>query len=77
MLPASFCFLVLIPPGKKGEPWFFITPSETFPVNAQSKLPFGDACLSLGSWDHSLKISLDSSLCFFSSRLYYAIEMIV
>lgn len=53
----------------------FVTPSETFPVNAQSKLPFGDACLSLGSWDHSLKSSLDSSVYLFSMGLYYSVKM--
>lgn len=34
---------------------------EIFPVSAQSKLPFGDTCLSPGYWEHSLQISLDAS----------------
>jgi hypothetical protein len=61
--------------GRK-ESHFFVTLSEIFPVDSQSKLPFSNACLSLGSWDCSLKINLDTSLHFFPSSLYYSAEMI-
>lgn len=30
-----------MPPGKKGKPQFFVSPSENFSINAQSKLPLG------------------------------------
>lgn len=42
-----------------------------FPINAQNKLPFGETCLSLGSWDHCLEINLGASLYSFSLRLHY------
>jgi hypothetical protein len=38
-----------MPPGKKRKPWFFVSRSEFFSINAQSKLPLGDAYFSLGS----------------------------
>lgn len=36
-----------------------------FSINAQRKLPMGDEHLSLGSRDHALKVSLDTSLYLF------------
>lgn len=76
-LDATWIFLfpcALLSPKRKKEAQFFVTPSENFPVNVQSKLPFHDACLSLGSWDYSLKISLDSGLYFFSLRPHYSVK---